>query len=134
MISAHEYKAKIISLILLLSGIAFFTNATINPFLYSLLSKRFRRGFEDLREKICCKKNSNQQIVVPQYPSRIKNDQERASCPPFGNNSQNNPYMNPRHSLINFFNFESEETGINETNKLKTFKKIQSCKIRDFDP
>ena len=32
-----------------LLGIAFYLNATVNPFLYSLLSKRFRRGFQDLR-------------------------------------------------------------------------------------
>merc|ERR1712141_631637 len=30
------------------SGCCYFLSAVVNPFLYSLLSKRFRRGFHDL--------------------------------------------------------------------------------------
>ena len=34
------------------SGCCYFLSSTINPFLYSLLSKRFRRGFHDLKYKM----------------------------------------------------------------------------------
>ena len=34
------------------SGCCYFLSSAINPFLYSLLSKRFRRGFHDLKYKI----------------------------------------------------------------------------------
>lgn len=33
-------------------GCCYFLSSTINPFLYSLLSKRFRRGFHDLKHKL----------------------------------------------------------------------------------
>ena len=36
----------------LLAGCCYFLSSAINPFLYSLLSKRFRRGFHDLTHKI----------------------------------------------------------------------------------
>ena len=34
------------------TGCCYYLNSAINPFLYSLLSKRFRRGFHDLTRKI----------------------------------------------------------------------------------
>ena len=34
------------------TGCCYYLNSAINPFLYSLLSKRFRRGFHDLARKI----------------------------------------------------------------------------------
>ena len=34
------------------SGCCYFLSSAINPFLYSLLSKRFRRGFHDLKYKL----------------------------------------------------------------------------------
>ena len=36
------------------AGISFYLNATVNPFLYSLLSKRFRRGYQDLKSSFFC--------------------------------------------------------------------------------
>ena len=36
------------------AGISFYLNATVNPFLYSLLSKRFRRGYQDLKTSFFC--------------------------------------------------------------------------------
>ena len=36
----------------ILVGCCYFLSSAINPFLYSLLSKRFRRGFHDLKRKI----------------------------------------------------------------------------------
>lgn len=39
-------------------------NATVNPFLYSLLSKRFRRGFQDLKKALLCQKTPNSSLVI----------------------------------------------------------------------
>ena len=36
----------------LFTGCCYFLSSAINPFLYSLLSKRFRRGFHDLKRKV----------------------------------------------------------------------------------
>ena len=36
----------------LISGVCYFLSSVVNPFLYSLLSKRFRRGFFDLKNKL----------------------------------------------------------------------------------
>lgn len=48
----------------LIAGISFYLNATVNPFLYSLLSKRFRRGFQDLKKAVFCQKPTLSSIVV----------------------------------------------------------------------
>ena len=35
------------------SGACYYLSSTINPFLYSLLSVRFRRGFQDVLRRCC---------------------------------------------------------------------------------
>ena len=44
---------------ILVSGVSFYLNATVNPFLYSLLSKRFRRGYHDLKSCLFCQNKGN---------------------------------------------------------------------------
>lgn len=72
----------------MIAGIAFYTNATVNPFLYSLLSKRFRRGFQDLLA-FCglMKPSAGDQIVENNLGAEI-NQLPEVQTPPGG--QQNN--------------------------------------------
>ena len=47
----QKFKIKYYKISIFL-GCCYFLSSTINPFLYSLLSKRFRRGYHDLKYKM----------------------------------------------------------------------------------
>ena len=83
------------------SGIAFYTNAALNPFLYSLLSKRFRRGFHDLLIKIGCKSSSNtSQSNHNQQQPLVLNMQESSGSRRKSSRSKATMKLNNNHNNI----------------------------------
>ena len=46
-------------ILFMISGVAYYFNSILNPILYSILSKRFRRGFNDITVSCCVYKVYN---------------------------------------------------------------------------
>ncbi|CAH2009493.1 unnamed protein product [Acanthoscelides obtectus] len=50
------------------SGVLYFVSTCVNPILYHIMSKRFRKAFKGTFRKVCCAKNSNHYLVVHKVP------------------------------------------------------------------
>ena len=83
-----------------LAGCCYFLSSAINPFLYSLLSKRFRRGFHDLTHKV------------------IKNWKNRSSSSTRGNKIKHQAVAKAS-TLPNNFSFCFKRKQVNNRNTLK---------------
>ena len=82
------------------SGCCFFLSSVVNPFLYSLLSKRFRRGYQDLIIKI--------KIWILSLPFRLYSPE------PLSKNSisQDDKRMNIAENPIETTQFKQEREGL----------------------
>ena len=91
-----------LNLFCIFTGCCYFLSSAINPFLYSLLSKRFRRGFHDLKRKVITGWRSR---IFHRTLSRDNND----ACHTPG----------PFPSLPNNYSFRCNTKPIHNRNALK---------------
>ena len=59
-------------------GVFYYFNSMLNPFLYSVMSKRFRRGFSDLRGSI----NHSFHVCIPKESNNCSNGKPHISLSP----------------------------------------------------
>ena len=90
----------------------YFLSPVLNPFLYCMLSKRFRRGFHDLKQKISQKiwssqSSSSQECMRANYVSRPFISLPNQPSPRFNHTRERNTLLHhteePRRSFFNNF-------------------------------
>ena len=99
------------------TGCCYFLHSAINPFLYSLLSKRFRRGFHDLSNRI---KNCRNQ---PATTSREHQIVQHAPIPDNVSFCINNRQVTNRNVLRRHYNL-AKPSGAQSDNDTKLHHKL----------
>ena len=97
------------------TGCCYFLSSAINPFLYSLLSKRFRRGFHDLTHKV------------------VKNWRNRSSTASRENQNAHRQALAQASTLPNNFSFCFKNRQVNNRNVLKRHFNLPNTSVVQSD-